>query len=362
MGVEPRKHISSLQRASHGGPDYLELECLGIKPQDVLDFSANINPFGPPPEVLKAIREVPLEKYPDNDTLALRRAIARSVGTEPDKVLSGNGVSELIWLSASAYLSETDAVLIIGPTFGEYLDAARAAGARVYHRNSERESDFRPRIDEIVNTIKEISPRLVFLCNPNNPTGSYLEFEQVSALLESWEEGILVLDEAYVSFVEGPWSSLPFIDNGRAIIMRSLTKDCALAGIRLGYALAHESVIEVVEKVQPPWSVNAMAQEAGRVALDFEDYFKECLVKIIEAKDYLIRSFSDMGLVVVPSSAHYFMVEVGDAASFRKRLLMKGLQVRDCSSFGLPSFIRVSPRSMDDCKKLVEAVSTMSGK
>lgn len=360
MGVKPKKHISSLKKVVHGGPDHLELERLGLDPEEMLDFSANINPFGPPEAVLKIVSEIPLEKYPDLHAIALRRAVARTVGVRPEEVLPGNGVSELIWLVANAYLAEGDPVMVVGPTFGEYAAAALAMGSRVYRWDALPESDFLPSVDEIARLIRETSPKLLFLCNPNNPTGRYLRLEEVRAILESWEEGILVLDEAYVSFVEESWSSVPLVAGGRAIIMRSLTKDCALAGIRVGYVIATEEVTEALGKIQPPWSVNALAQAAGRVALECRDHVEKCLEKLRRARDYLIRSFSDLGFKVVPPAAHYFMVEVGDAAAFRRELLMKGLLVRDCTSFGLPAFIRVSPRSMEESRKLVEAVSALS--
>jgi len=362
MVVEPRKHLSSLRKSEHGGPNHLELERLGLSPEKILDFSANINPYGPAPRVLEAIRKVALEKYPDRHTLALRKAVARNVGVEQEEVLPGNGVSELIWLAAFAYLSEFDSTLIVGPTFGEYADASLAAGAKVYHWVADSRSDFIPGVNEIIDAIGEVSPKLVFLCNPNNPTGTYLNFRDVQAILESWEEGMLVLDEAYCSFVDEAWPSLPLMENGRAIILRSLTKDCALAGLRLGYALARKEIIRILEKVQPPWSVNALAQTAGCVAMESVDHFKESLVKLRKARDYLVRFFAERGFRVVPSSAHYFMVEVGDAAAFRKELLLKAALVRDCTSFGLPAFIRVSPRSMEDCRRLAELISTVSGR
>jgi histidinol-phosphate aminotransferase len=360
MGVEPKKHISVLKRTAHGGPDHLELEEFGLQPDDVVDFSANVNPYGPPDRLLEAVRKVDPGSYPDRRALSLRRAVAQNVGVSPEEVLPGNGVSELIWLLASAYLGETDSALVVGPTFGEYADAARAVGAELYEWRASMEDDFIPHVGQIADLVKEVSPKAVFLCNPNNPTGRYLGFEEVKALLESWDEGMLVLDEAYVSFVEGAWSPVHLMESWRVVIMRSLTKDCALAGIRLGYALAAQRVVEAMEKVQPPWSVNAMAQEAGCVAMSCGGYVEKSLSKMKEARDYMIGAFSELGLRVSPSSAHFFLVEVGDAADFRRRLLRRGFQVRDCASFGLPSFIRVSPRSMDECRKLMEAVSELT--
>ena len=364
MPIYPRPEVEKLIPAIHGGPDYAELAALGLLPDEVIDFSANANPYGPSPQVRAALAGVPLDRYPDAQTIVLRERLAQVHGLTPDHIIVGNGTAELIWLLGMAYLQRGDPVVIIGPTFGEYRAAAGLMGAEVTEYRALAAADFRPDVDAIEALIGRQRPRLTFLCNPNNPTGVYLAREAVEALAAACGEGLLVVDEAYRAFVAEPWPSEPLVERGlglspaesNVVLLRSMTKDYALAGLRLGYALASPEMVPTLNKVQPSWSVNAAAQAAGLAALSDKDHLRETLPKITEAKAYLVEELARLGLRVVPSAANFLLVEVGDGRSLRWKLLSHGLLVRDCTSFGLPEYVRIAARRMEECRRLIKTL------
>lgn len=341
----------------HGGLDEAELRDYGLQREDVLDFSANINPLGPSPLVRQAAAAADLSSYPDRDCLALREALAQRLGVAIDHLLVGNGSTELIHLLASSRLKTGDCCLIFAPTFGEYEAAAGASGAEVHRLAATEAHGFRWPIEEAVRTIRELQPALVFLCNPNNPTGLYLERNAVEQLAAAvGEHGLLLLDDAYSSLADSPWDAMPLLSSGNVAILRSMTKDHALAGVRLGYLVAQPEVIGGARALQHAWSVNAVAQAAGLAALRDDDHVAAARAVIREAKAYLCAELDALGLAVSPSATNFLLVKVGDGAGVRRALLRRGLAVRDCASFGLPEHIRLAVRAREDCARLVGAL------
>ncbi|MXY35672.1 MAG: histidinol-phosphate aminotransferase family protein, partial [Dehalococcoidia bacterium] len=297
----------------HGGLDEAELRDYGLLPQDVLDFSANINPLGPSPLVRQAAAAADLSSYPDRECLALREALAERLGVAIDHLLAGNGSTELIHLVARSRLRPGDRCLIFAPTFGEYEAAAAVAGAEVHCLTATEAHGFCWRIEEAVGTIRELQPALVFLCNPNNPTGLYLDrdaVEQLAAVVG--EHGLLLVDDAYASLADSPWDPVPLLGSGNVAILRSLTKDHALAGVRLGYLAAQPEVIGGAQALQHAWSVNAVAQAAGLAALRDDDHVVAAREVIREAKEYLCAELDALGLTVSPSATNFLLVKVGD--------------------------------------------------
>jgi histidinol-phosphate aminotransferase len=353
--IVPRLDGCALPPSVHGGFDYAELGCLGLGPDDVLDFSVNSNPFGPPPGVREVWSRLSIDRYPDRACLALRAALAEYNACPRAQVWVGNGTSELIWLLGLAYLRPGDAVVVVGPTYGEYAAAGKLMQARVETFAARQEDGFRPAVGVLADALRGARPRLTFLCNPNNPTGVYLPRSAVEALVAANPEGLLVLDEAYAAFVAGRWDAAPLLETGRVAVLRSMTKDCALAGLRLGYLLACDGVVEAVRQVQPPWSVNAVAQAAGLAALQSGTYRRDTLAETRQAASELRRALSALGLRVRPSDTHFFLVQVGDASRTRADLLRRGVLVRDCTSFGLPAFVRVAARRPEENRHLVAA-------
>jgi histidinol-phosphate aminotransferase len=345
----------ALPPSVHGGLDYAELSRLGLVPDDVLDFSVNGNPFGPPSGVREVWAQVALDRYPDRACLALRATLAERNACSRAQVWVGNGTSELIWLLGLAYLRPGDAVVVVGPTYGEYAAAGKLMQARVETFAARQEDGFRPAVDALKALLRGARPRLTFLCNPNNPTGVYLQRATVETLVAANPDGLLVLDEAYAAFVADRWDAASLLETGRVVVLRSMTKDYALAGLRLGYLLACARVVEAVRRVQPPWSVNAVAQAAGLAALQSDTYCRDTLAETRRAASELRRALSALGLRVRPSDTHFFLVQVGDASQTRADLLRHGILVRDCTSFGLPAFVRIAARRPEENRRLIAA-------
>ena len=347
-----------MARPVHGGTNIAELRSLGLRPEDVLDFSASINPLGAPPSVTQAMSDVDLAAYPDTECTALREALAAKLGVPTAQILVGNGSTELIHLTARAYLNSGDTAAIFVPTFGEFEAACQMQGTQALSIVACEDNGFCWNIEQAVGSIAEQKPSLVFLCNPNNPTGRYLGEEDVRRIAVSLPEGsLLMLDEAYLPFVDSQWDSLPLLDLGNVALLRSMTKDYALTALRLGYMLAPPAVIERVKAQQHSWSVNALAQAAGITALSDEQHVIDGRKEVQVAKRYLLEELGAMGLKCAPSAANFVLVKVGDAHALR-RALMKyhHISVRDCTSFGLPDYIRVGIRTLNDCKRLVAAL------
>jgi histidinol-phosphate aminotransferase len=346
--------------SQHGGMDYAELEALGIAPEEVLDFSANLNPFGPPPGIKKAMGKADITGYPDSRATGLRRLLADKLGVKEENVLVGSGSVELIRLAALAYFGRGEPVLIIEPTFGEYEVACQISGASIIKQRRAPKS-FQLDIEKTVGLIHRHHPKGIFIDNPNNPTGQYLSLEDFERLLDAGKGSLLVLDEAYITFVDDVWSSLGMIKGNNLLILRSMTKDYALAGLRLGYGLGGKEIISTLSRICPPWNVNAIAQQVGIVAVAAEGYLRRCQARLKPAKNYLVAQLSRLGLPPVPSAANFLLVEVGNAPEFRRQLLQRRILVRDCTSFGLPGYVRISPRTLPECRRLVRAIGEMMG-
>ena len=346
----------------HGGLDEAELRSLGLRPEEMLDFSANINPLGPSDRVRQAAVEAELSAYPDRTSLPLREALAARLDVGIDSLIVGNGSTELIHLLARACLNPGERCLIFAPTFGEYEAAAMIAGAEVHLFRAEKRQGFRWQVDAAVQVIEEIQPDMVFLCNPNNPTGVYLGRDEVWQLLRAMDgKGLLALDDAYVPLADWQWDSLSLLGSGNVAILRSMTKDHALAGVRLGYMVAESKIVSAVRQLQPAWSVNAVAQAVGVAALEDEAHVEAARDVISKAKRYLYRELGMLGIPTVTSAANFVLAEVGEATEVRSALLRQGIVVRDCASFGLPEYIRVAARLPEECAQLVASLREVLG-
>lgn len=350
----------------HGGPDLAELRRLGVDPVTLLDFSVCTNPFGPSPTVRRALAEANIEPYPDPEAHAFRSGVATKFGIAPGCILAGNGVSELIWLAALAFIRPNDRVLVIGPTYGEYARSARLCGAKLHVFNGFAvDLERRPphpqplppggasgELDRIAAEVKRHNPHLVFICNPNNPTGEVIDPHAILCLARDHAHTLFVVDEAYQAFVPGLPSLVP-IDQDNLLVLRSLTKDYALAGLRIGYAAGPTALIDALARVRPPWSVNSLAQAAAIAALRDDTHLAWSLEQLHGATAELVAGLTRLGFDVRPSRTHYFLVRVQAAAEFRHKLLQRGILVRDAASFGLPGFVRIATRRPEHNARLL---------
>lgn len=356
--VRARAHLYGIAPAAHGAIQDAELAGWGLRCEDVIDFSVNTNPLGPPPGVLDALRALDPSRYPDPECRELRAALARLHGVEPEWIMPGNGSSELIFLAAEAFLAPGACAVVQGPTYSEYARAARGAGAQVVECRASEASGFSPDIGRLLETVQRQQATLLFLCNPNNPTGVLLDRASLEGIVAAGPATLLVLDEAYLPLASGAASSTASLaGDGRVLVLRSLTKDMALAGLRLGYAVGHPDLLAPLRALQPPWSVNAAAQVAGLAALRAPGWLGAARAEIERGRRVLVEGLRRLGWRVYPGAANFLLVSVApaQAGDVRRALLEHGCCVRDCSSFGLPQHIRIGVRTEAECRQLVEA-------
>jgi len=354
-----RPELNKLLIGTHGGLDYAEIKTMGLAFDSILDFSVCCNPYPTPQKVRKSLDNLKIEEYPDSQSSELRIKLSKKLGLSIDHILVGNGTTELIRLTALAYFNTGDKVLIPSPTYGEYEIASRIAGAEVveYHWKSLESETLN--IKDLKQAIQHSQPKAVFLCNPNNPTGHYFSRDEIETLISSLDDTLLVLDEAYINFVNKQWSSIPLVKRGNIIILRSMTKDYGLAGLRLGYAVAAEDIINTLRRVCPPWNVNIAAQKAGIAVLGADNFIEQSQRRIWHARQFLVNELRSIGLNPLSTHTNFFLIKVDSGRSFRKALLRQGILVRDCASFGLPEYIRIAPRNMSDCRKLINVIKKL---
>ncbi|MEK7353487.1 MAG: histidinol-phosphate transaminase [Chloroflexota bacterium] len=362
MPLRPRPEIEKLAPALHGGLNEAELKAMGLSPEDILDFSVCSNPYISPPELGKIIEDIAISRLPDSEATEFRECLAGKLGVSPANIIAGNGSVELIRLIALAYFGKGDSVLLLEPTFGEYRVACQIAGAAVVGQWAGEAAGFAHSIKETVELIKRSRPKGVFICNPNNPTGGYLSRQEIEMVLDASPDSLLILDEAYVAFVEKSWSSLDLINRGNLVVVRSMTKDYALAGLRLGYAVAHREIIDTLRRVSQPWNVNIVAQKAGIVVLNDTTSLERSQQEIRKATQFLIGELCRLGFAPLPTETHFFLVKVANVKEFRTTLLRQGLLVRDCASFGLPDYVRIAARTMPECERLIATIQAMKDK
>lgn len=348
--VKPRTALQGIEICEHGG------KAESDKKSETIDFSVNLNPYGPPDFVFDVLKDATTEinKYPDTESRELRGQIAKKFGCGVEEILVGAGVSELIQLVALAFVENR--ALMLKHTYGEYEIAAKMAGAKI-----KRIEMPALRINPELIAAGMMKNDVVFLCNPNNPTGQYLGKNEVVRIIEEAErvDALVVMDEAYVDFVRGAFplhDTIPSTQN--LIILRSLTKSYAIPGVRVGYAISSEENIRELRKIKTPWNVGTFAQKVGIAVIGAEgdDFLTRTVRKIERSKKRMEEAFGG----AIRSDANFYIFDVGrgNASEVKRELLKYGILVRDCASFGLPSHIRFSVRKEEENELLLNAMRT----
>ncbi|RZN62904.1 histidinol-phosphate transaminase [Methanonatronarchaeum sp. AMET6-2] len=356
---EPRKSVSEIEKPHHGGMKEKEIEEHGYTPDEVIDFSASLNPYGPPKVLLKEIwstEKEDLKYYPDSDSTNLRKKIAVEHDLEPENVIVTAGMSELIDMVGRTYVKKATPVIIPKHTYGEYEPSSRINGAEI-KKAMMPEQEVRP--EEINREITQNS--IVFLCNPNNPTGDLLSKNEISIIMDKVNEtnSLLVIDEAYHDFIQNPPRHQDFIkEKNDIIVMRTYTKAYNIPGIRVGYGLSTQKHIQNLMKTKIPWNLGDIPQRVieSLHTTEAKEFMEKSRRKLIRNKKTMLKEIEGLGLKTTRSKANFITIDVGDAASKREKLLDEGLIVRDCSSFGLPRHIRVAVREKKENEKLIQAL------
>jgi threonine-phosphate decarboxylase len=338
----------------HGAHGDLVSRSLGVRVGELLDFSQNINPLGAPKDALEAARRALYEdssRYPDLEYTGLREALAAYLGVGAEMVVPTNGGAEALFLAARAAGTGGKA-LVLEPTFSEYAAAAAASGKEPVRRVARREEDFEWDSTPL-RDLEGVS--VVFLCNPNNPTGDLLDrgavLEVAARVVEAG--AVLVVDEAFADFVP-EISVTDMVDRG-LWVARSFTKFFAIPGLRLGCLVCDDA--GRVQTLQPSWPVNSVAAAAGIAAAEDKGFAEASRVEVARLREDLFGALDALpGLQPFPGAANFLLVRGPDG--FPERLARRGVLVRGCGPFyGLgPEFFRVAVRSAEENGRLVAAI------
>jgi threonine-phosphate decarboxylase len=361
--------VALKDRPMHGGNVYSAAQELGRPIGSILDFSASINPLGPSRRALRTLTaETSLvQHYPDPDCVSLKRAIQRRWQIPTERLVVGNGSTELIDIIPRA-LSFHSAV-IVGPTYAEYARAMSRTGGRTSMIMARMEEEYRPPLEQVIRRLsRQLRGRktidAIFLCHPNSPTGRPAPSHDLEALLAAADRaGVwVVVDESFIDFCQG-LTCMPRVRRyPRLIILRSFTKFYGLPGLRIGYSVSSPAVATLLRRLQPPWSVNAVAQRAAEAAIADVAHARRCLACVERERAHLTTQLSLLeGLVVIPSSTNFLLVEL--PSPFRSRIVTatlrrRGLLVRDCSSLEgcTARMIRIAVRTRRDNDRLLAAL------
>lgn len=340
----------------HGGLDPGELRRLGIAPTEVLDFSVNVNPYGPTAAMRAAIAGAAIDRYPDPTASRARGALARVWNVDPESIVLGAGAAELLWLVVRAVVRSGESIAVAGPTFSEVPAAAAAAGAVTHELTAQASDSFRHDPAGLIHAVNERGARLVYLCTPNNPTGVAWPIAEVAAVVASCPAALFIVDQSFLSLSdrhEDAAVGLP--DN--AVRVRSLTKDHAIPGVRAGAVIASATFARTLEGLRPAWSTGAATQAATIAAAAEQDFVADSRRRLLADQSALAEGLRALGLPSVPTSTVFTLVHVGRAAELRSALLRRsGILVRDCTSFGLPEHLRIAARPPDDRARLLAAL------
>jgi histidinol-phosphate aminotransferase len=338
---QPGKPISELERE------------LGIK--DIIKLASNENPLGVSPRALAGLQRAlsELALYPDGSGFELKSALARKCGVRMEQLVLGNGSNDVLELAARAFLGPSSSAVYSQHAFAVYPLAVQAAGGRgieVAAKNFGHDL-------EAMRTAVGATTKLVFIANPNNPTGTFIAASEVKAFIASLPESVLVvLDEAYAEYLPAEergdtFSWLAQFPN--LIVTHTFSKAYGLAGLRVGYACAHPLVADLMNRVRQPFNVNSLALAAATAALEDEDFLARSYAVNQAGMQQLTEGFRRLGLSYIPSFGNFVSVKVGAAAEIYQQLLRGGVIVRPIASYGMPEYLRVTVGLRDQNEKFL---------
>ncbi len=329
---------------------------LGIDPGEIVKLASNENPLGPSPQAVRAMRaEISnVHLYPDGSGFYLCKAIAARLGLKPENVMLGNGSNEVIEFLGHAFLNPGDDVITCQYAFIVYKLLATAFSVRTIETPS---PDYQQNLDAALEAITP-KTRLIFVPNPNNPTGTLVSQSAIADFMSRVPANIIVVfDEAYFEFLDDPPDTLRFVREGRhVVVLRTFSKIHGLAGLRIGYAVASPQTIQVLHKTRQPFNINSIAHAGALAALNDEAHLRETKRVVDEGRAYLQEQLSKLRIPFVPAVANFLMVNVGDGCAVFEKLLRRKMIVRPLKGYGLLEWVRVSVGTMEQNKKLVGAL------
>lgn len=338
-----RKGILDIKPYIPGKPIQEVKRELGL--HDVIKLASNENPLGPSPLAVKAIKEAvdQIHLYPNGESYELRNAVSDLLGVRPDQLIFGNGGEEIITLIGKAFINEGERCIIPNPVFDAYETVVRIMGGVVCFSDL---TEYRINLDDMIEKVDE-KTKLVFICNPMNPTGTIVTRDELDAFLQKIPSGtVVVLDEAYCHFVSdaGYPDGIDYVRQGRnVIVLRTFSKVYGLGGIRIGYGVGRADLIHLTRQVKEPFNVNVLAQIGALAALRDHEHLERTISLIHREKGFLHGELSGLGLKYIPTEANFIFIDIGvDSGDVFQRMLEKGIVVRPGDIWGLPHFIRLT--------------------
>ena len=332
---------------------------LGLVEADIVKLASNENPLGASPKALEALRAATAEiaRYPDGNGFALKASLAKFHGIEPESIVLGNGSNDVLELAALAFLCPGTSAVYAQHCFVVNRLATQARGAEGIEVAAR---DFGHDLQAMQDAVRA-DTRVIFVSNPNNPTGTFVPADQVRSFVERVRRDILVvLDEAYYEYLapQQQSASVGWISEfPNLLVTRTFSKAYGLASLRVGYGLAHPAVADLMNRVRQPFNVNSAAQDAAIAALEDADFLSRS-VKVNKAgMKQLEAGFSELGLEWIESHGNFITVRVGDAQGVFRELLQRGVIVRPIGAYGMPEYLRISVGVESENSRLLEALA-----
>jgi histidinol-phosphate aminotransferase len=331
---------------------------MGLPAEEIIKLASNENPLGPSPAAIAAMRKAieHLHLYPDGNAFYLKERLAKKLGMQPANLILGNGSNEIIEFAGHALMGPGVDVVVSQYCFAIYPIIARLFGANPIVVPARDYGHDLPAM------LAAITPRtkVVFVANPNNPTGTLAPREDVIRMVnEVPEHVLLVIDEAYIEFLDDPVDLLPLIRRGEKpnlLIMRTFSKIYGLAGLRLGYGIGQPELIAALEKIRQPFNINSIAQAGALAALDDAEHVRKTRANNAAGLKFLTDGLKKLGLELVPSAANFILARVGDGQRVFNELQKRGVIVRPLGGYQLPEWIRISAGTPEENKRCLTAL------
>lgn len=326
--------------------------------KEVIKLASNENPLGPSPLAVEAIRKnlSRINRYPDSQGFYLKKKLAQYLKIKPSNIVLGNGSDEVIDIIIKTFVEEDENIITADITFLEYEIISKGNNRQVITVPLRY---FKYDLEAIKNKINK-KTKLIFIANPNNPTGTYVSRYEIQDFMRGLPDNVLlVLDEAYDTFIDVDDfpNSLTYLNNKNIIILKTFSKAYGLAGLRIGYAIAKSELTSYMEKVRQPFNVNFLAQVAATAALGDREFLRRARKVVLEGKNYLYNSLTDLGIAYVPSVANFILIDVGvDAGRVFRGMLKYGVIVREMKQYGLKNFIRVTIGTKKENEKFIKVL------
>lgn len=353
-----RREILGIKEYIPGKPIEETQRELGLT--DVIKLASNENPLGPAKEVLAAIQETApaVYLYPDSNRYHLKQALAEHLKLDPAWIFPGNGSDEVIKLFAEAYFCPGDEVIVAKPTFSVYEYAARLMGAEVV--TVPAADGYRHDLEGMAAAVTART-KAVFICNPNNPTGTIISRQQLRDFFDRLPQRVLlVIDEAYSDYVDDEADygrGRELLESGRVLILRTFSKIYGMAGLRVGYGIAHPALLQWLERVKEPFSINIIAQRAAIAALQAKEHVALSHRLNAEGKKQLYRGLTELGLTYLPTQANFILFQVPvESKLVYDGMLRRGVILRMADSFGLPRHLRVTVGTPEQNTRFLQAL------